>query len=213
MNARSGSRYFTILLFCMPLTQCPVLAQNKAFFPQDAVPASPTAGRIPAGSTIQTALFKALDARKNKVGEEVIAKVRSDFKVGDKVVVAKGSKIVGHLTEAKTSSKENQESVVTITFDHAVLKDGGEIPLTVTIQALGMPADDRSGDMSDLMRGANGSGITGTQGNDPALLLTPDMHGIMGYRGLELLGSTITSHLRNVHLDSGTQMILQVSGK
>jgi hypothetical protein len=40
-----------------------------------------------------------------------------------------------------------------MTFERAVLKEGGEIPLAVAIQPLAKPPEDRSSDISDLLRG------------------------------------------------------------
>jgi hypothetical protein len=164
---------------------------------------------------VEATLLKALDAKKDKVGEEVVAKVTKDFKVGDKVVIAKGSTIAGRLTAAKAKSDNNPESVLTISFDRALLKDGGEIALTVTIRALATPLDDRTVD-SDATRFGGEAGVNGgIQGNDPASVLTSDSEicGVVGYRGLELQESSITSAVRNVHLNSRTQMVLQITGK
>ena len=111
-------------------------------------------------------LLKALDAKKSKVGDEVTAKVTRDLKDGDKVVISKNSKIVGHLTDVKAKSKDQAQSQIAIIFERAVLKDGGEIPITVVIQALAKPADDRSGGMSDLMRGTGANQtVAGTANN------------------------------------------------
>ena len=179
--------------------------------------------QIPAGSVVQATLIKPLDAKKNKVGDEVTVKVTADLKAGDKVVVSKNSKIVGRLTDVKPKSKDQPQSVVTITFDRAVLKEGGEIPITAVIQALAKPPDDRSGDMSDLMRGTGANQTVGGMADNAtnaggkvggsAATLTSQSQGVLGYTGIGLQDSTIYSPIQNVHLDSGTQMILQVSGK
>jgi len=178
---------------------------------------------IPAGSVVEATLIKTLDAKKSKVGDEVSAKVTRDLKSGDNVVIAKGSKIVGKLTDVKAKSKGEPQSVVTIGFDHAVLKDGKEMPLNVTIQALAKPADDRSADMMDLMRGTganqsldqvstNATGAGGKVGG-AATVLTTQTQGVLGYTGLGLQGLTVFSSVQNVHLDGGTQLILQISAK
>jgi hypothetical protein len=191
------------------LAQIPVQAQSAV--------------QIPAGSLLWATLIKPLDAKKSKAGDEVTAKVTSDLKAGDKVIISKNSKIVGHLTDVKPKSKDQPQSTVTITFEHAVLKEGGEIPITVVIQALAKPPDDRSGDLSDLMRGTGanqtvagmGDNATGAGGKvgGPGWTLTSQSQGVLGYTGIGLQDSTVYSPVQNVHLDGGTQMILQVSGK
>jgi hypothetical protein len=92
--------------------------------------------QLSAGSTIPAMLEKGVDARKNKVGDEVTAKTTGNVKSGGQIAVPRGSKIVGHVTEAKARTKEEAESAVGIAFDHAVLKDGREIPLALEIQAI-----------------------------------------------------------------------------
>jgi hypothetical protein len=103
--------------------------------------------QLSAGSTIPAMLEKGVDARKNKVGDEVTAKTTENVKSGGQIAVPRGSKIVGHVTEAKARTKEEAESAVGIAFDHAVLKDGREIPLALEIQAI---APAKSASPSDL---------------------------------------------------------------
>lgn len=207
MNRAFCSAFLIILLAA--LLQVPAQAQSAI--------------QIPAASLVEATLIKPLDAKKSKVGEEVTAKVTRDLKLGDKVLIPKNSKIVGHLTDVKIKSKDEAQSQVTIAFDRAVLKEGGEIPVTVVIQALAKPPDDRSADMSDLMRGPGANQtVAGQAGNaiaaggkvgNSAVVLTSQSQGILGYEGIGLQNSTIYSPVQNVHLESGTQMILQVSGK
>ncbi|MBZ5689356.1 MAG: hypothetical protein LAP86_30510 [Acidobacteriia bacterium] len=92
--------------------------------------------QLSAGSTIPVMLEKWVDARKNKAGDEVVAKTTENVKSDGRVVLPKGSKIIGHVTEAKARTKEEPESAVGIIFDHAVLKDGRETPLALEIQAI-----------------------------------------------------------------------------
>jgi hypothetical protein len=72
-------------------------------------------------------LSKSLDAKKLKAGDEVTAKTMDDISSGDQVLIRKGSKLVGHVTEAQPHSKENPESRLGIVFDKAILRDGKEI--------------------------------------------------------------------------------------
>ena len=78
-------------------------------------------------------MLKPLDAKKNNVGDEVDAKVMRDRKVDDKVIIAKNSKLIGHLADVRAKSKDQPQSLLTINFERSVLKDGGEIPVTPTI--------------------------------------------------------------------------------
>jgi hypothetical protein len=96
--------------------------------------------KIASGSVIPVQLTKSIDAKKAKTGDEVVAKVTQDMKTssGD-VLVPKDTKVVGHVTEAQPRSKEQKESQVGIAFDHAVMKNGSEVQLPMSIQAIIAP--------------------------------------------------------------------------
>jgi hypothetical protein len=86
---------------------------------------------------IPVELTKTVDAKKAKAGDEVVAKVTQDMKSNSgEVLVPKDTKMVGHVTEAQAHSKEQKESEIGIAFDHAVMKDGGEMQLPMSIQAI-----------------------------------------------------------------------------
>jgi hypothetical protein len=93
--------------------------------------------KLAPGSVIPAQLTKGVDAKKAKTGDEVVAKVTQDMKSssGD-VLVPKDTKIVGHVTEAQPRSKEQKESQVSIAFDRAVMKNGSEMQLPMSIQAI-----------------------------------------------------------------------------
>jgi hypothetical protein len=98
------------------------------------------APRIAAGSVIPVQLTKTIDAKKVKAGEEVDVKVTQDMKAENgQILMPKDTKIVGHVTEAQARTKEQKESQLGITFDHAVLKEGGNMPLPASIQAVIVP--------------------------------------------------------------------------
>src|SRR5262249_50503607 len=54
------------------------------------------------------------------------------------VVLPKDTKILGHVTSAQARGKEQKESALSITFDHAVVK-GDQMPLPMSIQAVIVP--------------------------------------------------------------------------
>ena len=229
------------------------------------------------GTTFQTQLSQSLDAHKNKVGDSVTAKTTQDVKSDGKVVLPKGTKVMGHITEVKAKSSGDANSTMGIVFDRAQLKNGQEIPLHVGIQAIAAAqnsamADTGAGDAmamgsaSGMGGGAVGSGggmvraggglvggagstATGVVGSTAGTVgstaggavdstgrvaagaagsargvasgaqLTSSTQGVVGLQGLSLnaagsnttQGSVITGTGRNVHLDSGTQMMLHAS--
>jgi hypothetical protein len=125
---------------------------------------------LSSGTTLQAELSKGLDCKKAKPGDEVSAKLTQDVKSDGNIVLHKGSRLVGHVTEAQARSKENAESKLGIVFDKAVLKGGQELAFNGAIQALAPPAQnslsaaaDESANMagSGMVRGANMGGSRG----------------------------------------------------
>jgi hypothetical protein len=101
-----------------------------------AAPAS-NSSKIAPGSVLPAQLTKSIDAKKAKKGDEVVAKITQDLRNNaGTVVVPKDTKIVGHVTEAEPRSKEQKESQVAIAFDHAVMKNGEQMQMPMSIQAI-----------------------------------------------------------------------------
>jgi hypothetical protein len=95
-----------------------------------------SSGSLANGTVINAALSSPVDAKKNKPGDPISAKTTQATKSDGQVVIPKGSKLVGHVTETKEREKGKSESQLGMVFDKAILKGGQEIPLNVAIQAL-----------------------------------------------------------------------------
>jgi hypothetical protein len=91
---------------------------------------------LAAGTTVNAVLAKPLDSRKCKSGDEVVATATQDVKSDGKIVLRKGSKLIGHVTEAKAKADGASESSLGIVFDHAVLKNGQQVQMNSVIQSL-----------------------------------------------------------------------------
>jgi hypothetical protein len=223
------------------------------------------------GTKIDASLENSLDAKKNKPGDRVEARTTKDVKQDGNVVLKKGTRLVGHVTQTQARAGGQSQSQLGIVFDHAVLKNGNEVPFNATIQALALAqssaaatagADDmmasgsgmgaasgaaRSG--GGLLSGAasttgatagsvvntassvpvNAGGTLNTATHSAGAVggltsegnLTSNSAGVFGMQGLSIdsaasnatQGSMIVSSTRNVHLDSGTQMLLSATGK
>jgi hypothetical protein len=123
-------------------------------------PASQAPGIAP-GSVIPVELTTTIDAKKAKTGDEVVAKVTQDMKsTGGDVIVAKDTKMVGHVTQAQARTKEQKESEVGITFDKAVTKSG-EMKLPMSIQAIIAPVDNANTNTAGDSGGAPSGPVTG----------------------------------------------------
>jgi hypothetical protein len=122
---------------------------------------------LQSGSTVQAELSKPVDVRKNKPGDEVVAKTTQDVKSDGKVVLPKGSKIVGRVTQAQARAKGQDESQLGIAFDHAILKDGRQVPVSFAIQAVSNLEAAASAEIADdsATMGGNAGGVARASGS------------------------------------------------
>lgn len=106
---------------------------------------------IGGGTGVIAELWKSVNAKKAKPGDRVKAEVMQDVLYRGKVVVRMGSKLIGHVAMAKARTKEDEESQLSIIFDKAELKGGGEINLVACIRALAAPASESMADKPEMM--------------------------------------------------------------
>jgi hypothetical protein len=215
---------------------------------------------LAAGTAVNAQLSKPVDSKKVNRGDAVEAHTTEAVRSDGKVVLPKGTKLVGHITRATAKSRGDADSTLAMQFDRAILKDGREMPLQVTIQALassenasvsgdelqpmtGMPSGAASGGRAsgNTVGGAasgaastvprtagtaisgveSAAGQTADEAGRAASAATPSgelrasSHGVIGLSGLSLNaganpteGSLIISTGKNVHLDSGTRLLL-----
>lgn len=97
---------------------------------------SDQSGSLAAGTAVNAELSQSIDSKKAKEGDAVTAHTTEAVKSGEKVVIPKGSKLVGHITRATARAKGDADSALAVQFDRAILKNGQEMPLQVTLQAL-----------------------------------------------------------------------------
>ncbi|MGA2903130.1 MAG: hypothetical protein ABSD98_04820 [Candidatus Korobacteraceae bacterium] len=152
MNLRISALVFTLIATgscfgrSVPLT---VATMRTAFTPAQAGSSSgaPVAQQEPSGAVQQSAepgvvltqLTRSLDSRKLKPGDSVEAKITTETRWGTGTVIPRGSKVIGHVTQASARAKGDAESALGIVFERIVLKDGQELPLKASIQAVGPP--------------------------------------------------------------------------
>jgi hypothetical protein len=224
---------------------------------------------LASGTAFNAALSAPLDSKKCKPGDPVTARTTEGVKSDGKTVLPKGTKLVGHVTQASARAKGDAQSALGITFDRAILRNGEEMPLNVAIQAIASAqaaasnaeldtmGDAGAGAAASGMSGAHRSGgglvstaggtvgaVTNTAANvgaagggavnstvgaagggmshgavgglNAAGQLVSSSRGVFGLNGLNLNstttngteGSLMTSAGKNVHLDSGTRMLM-----
>ena len=226
------------------------------------------------GTKIDATLATSLDAKRSKVGDEVEARTEEDIKQDGKVILKRGTHLVGHVTATQARVNGQAQSQLGIVFDRAVQKNGEQMPFNASIQALASAQSAANLAASDEMMPAggqmttaqattrNGGGLVGgaastagatagmatgtvmntagpvsataggtmntvthssgaVGGLNAAGRLSPNSSGVFGLEGLSLnsaassatQGSVIVSNTKNVHLDSGTQLLLQTTGQ
>jgi hypothetical protein len=117
--------------------------------PSSAAQAEAGTAALPSGTAVNAELNSSVDSKKAKVGDKVEAHTTEDIKYAGKIVVPKGAKLEGHVTEATARSKGDSGSTLAIQFDKAIAKKGEEIPLNVAIVAIAAPQRDFSGGSAD----------------------------------------------------------------
>jgi hypothetical protein len=90
---------------------------------------------LTSGTRLSGELQNTIDARRAKVGDQVVLKTTQAIKSGGHTVVNKGARLVGHVTEVTQNSKGNGESRIGILFDR--LERGSlEVPISATISSI-----------------------------------------------------------------------------
>jgi len=230
------------ILLAMALAQSPTSSQTASSA------AKASLGPFGGGGVVGE-LVKSLDAKKAKAADQIEARVTMDVLSHGVIVIPRGTKIIGHVADARARTKEVPESMVEIVFDRIVLKNGLEVPVKATVQAVGapmqtlVPGKDAADDVNlpqpseslpapgpnemrktltttypGSRRPANAGGSeaqTDSGGPDSTLAsLGPTSQGVVGMKGVALSntahGSTISSTSGNLHLSSGTQLVLRI---
>ena len=130
---------------------------------------------IAGGTAINAELDTSIDSKKAKSGEPVMAHTTEAMKAADnREIMPKGTKLMGHVTQAESRSNGGTETKVAVQFDKAKLKDGQEVPLAnFTIQALAAPSSAPSSIANDNDRmtapsntpGSNNPSMSGSRGH------------------------------------------------
>ncbi len=113
-----------------------------------------TEASLAGGTPIHADLNGGIDSKKAKAGDAISLRTTEAVKSSDdRMILPRGTKLVGHITQAEARSKGAEESALGMVFDKAVLKDGREVPLSVIMQALGAPAAFSGGPDSEPVAG------------------------------------------------------------
>jgi hypothetical protein len=163
---------------------------------------------------IPAPLASSLDSKKLKAGDEVILKTTAKLSLKDGSTIPRGTKVVGHVTEAKARSRGDTQSSLAITFDKLDLPDGTTMTISGVIRAIGpdlrdAPTTGGGVDYTDL-RGATFAPTVGIPGRSVPQL-NEESVGVVGIKDLQLAADgMLSSDSKSVKLESGSQVLLQV---
>jgi len=209
--------HFTIAAVMLAGIACAPIewaAQTSASNPQNsaASPAQVPKLQFAPGALLRAELAKAIDAKKAKVGDVVVAKLTDDLKSNVEVLAPKGSEILAHITQV-AQHQGDSPSVLGITFDKLVLKDGSDLAFKAVIQAIGFP-DAATADQA-VAGGTPGSrgptpgqfgGAGGTMGQPSAYPGTRIPSASSDTRGSETSGLKLSPNAKGVVGISGASL-------
>ncbi|MGB9419962.1 MAG: hypothetical protein WBR26_25880 [Candidatus Acidiferrum sp.] len=182
-------------------------------------------GSVMKGKGIVGKLTKNVGTKQSKVGDAVEVEVTQDAKVGDQVLVRKGSTVKGTITGVQGFSKGKSGAELDMVFDNVSGKGGEQASTHLIIYALAADVpqqpDDiyNSGGRQRLATSASISG--GLEGGPHGGGLTPETVGIFGFDSLELHPlartdpptSAINSSSGNIVLGKATKIVLVFVGQ
>jgi len=170
-------------------------------------------------------LTKSLDSEKLKEGDPVEVRITAELRMREGETIPRGSKLTGHVPEAKARSKGDPQAELGIAFDKITTPNGKDFAVKGVLQAggpslssggRGNAADRGPGIMARSNPGSGGTtpqpmpGLSQDQ-QSSGPVLNGQSKGVVGIRNLELGdNSVLRSGGKEVKLDSGTRLIVQI---
>lgn len=114
------------------------------------------------GVSVSAELTKGIDTKRAKVGDPIEARVTSTAKLPDGTELPRGTKLIGKVTDVRPSSKQEKNAHLAFNIDHAVLKDGQQIPVHAALTSVTAPAQTTAADVP--MSGGATASSSGTTG-------------------------------------------------
>src|SRR5438045_3678185 len=105
---------------------------------------SESAGNQRAVSTVFAVFEKRVDTKSASLNQEVTLRTINDVVVASQVIIPSGARVIGHVVEFATKGKGNQQSILAIIIDKALIEGEREIPLEALIAAVAAAPQDGS---------------------------------------------------------------------
>lgn len=77
-----------------------------------------------------------LDSRTSRAGDQVVLKTSQKIKTADGMVIPKGSRLIGHVTEVQAHSKQQAESHMGLEFDRVEMRGGQSMAIHSIIESV-----------------------------------------------------------------------------
>ena len=119
-------------------------------------------GLVASGTAVNAELVSAVDARKSRVGDQVVLKTRESIRNSDQRI-EKGARLIGRITEIQQKTKENGQSRIGMIFERIEGKNISA-PISLSIVSISNPrAAASSGDaFGGDMAASSSSSATGS---------------------------------------------------
>jgi hypothetical protein len=113
-----------------------------------------------------------------------------DVRANGRLLLLRGTMLVGRVTEAQARTRAGDgstDSRLGISFERAVLRDGQEVPMNATIEAVAAAEPAASS-------GSRGSGSEDGSGRGP---LTSGTRGVFGIAGVQIVAKAAADGMRH----------------
>lgn len=125
------------------------------------------AGSGSQATSLSAELTRSIDSKHAKVGDPVQAKTTRRAVLADGTKLPKGTRLIGHVTKVSRESRSIKTAQLAFGFDHAVLRNGREVPIHAALRSLSAPAPIGGADgafagdagMNSGMMNAGGAGV------------------------------------------------------
>ncbi len=130
-------------------------------------------GAFSSGTRIEGQLQNSVDVKKSKVGDEVVLKTTKSVKQDGEVVIPKGSRLIGRITDVQEKTKSNGASRLGMVFDRIENKEMST-PISASIVSItNVASSARLADAggADVFGSSNTSARTSSSGSSSGGLL------------------------------------------
>ncbi len=197
-----------LLMFAMSVGKISYAQQPSA----SASPGQQSTATV-ADSKILVLLVGTVDSRKVKAGDVVKGKTALVSHLKDGTLIARGSKAVGHVVQAKARARGDTESSLKIVFDKIEVPGGHEVELSGFIGAVAPPLPPADNPWAGIGYGSIDQSVerppTPHMDPKPVPLLNEQSGGVLGLKNLQLEDGVLSSDQKSVKLEDGSQLMVQ----